>query len=94
MATERGGTTRHLHEVLDGLGPRQAVQALEHEFPGWHVFESRDGQRPTGHLWAVTVHCPTNASGGITVGPEASAEGLWREIAAEEHRWGKAWVAA
>ena len=35
--TAPGGTTGHMHEILDRLSPREAVAAVEHEFPGWHV---------------------------------------------------------
>jgi hypothetical protein len=81
MITGPGGTYRHMHDVLDGLSPHAAVQAVEHEFPGWHLHEDR----ATGTVWADTDHAPG-------IGPpiplrEPDAEHMWQAISATEYRW-------
>jgi hypothetical protein len=80
MTSNRGGTAGHLHEVLDGLGPREALRAVEREFPGWHLYLSDEGM-----VWAVTCTCPYGGC-GMTLDAR-TPEGMWQEIAAEEHRW-------
>ena len=82
----RGGTSGHMHQILDGLAPAAAVAAVEREFAGWHVHLS-----DTGAVWADTDMGPRGGGAPVTL-RAANAEQIWREMAATEHHW--FWAAA
>lgn len=81
IAAPRGGDNRHMHEVLDGLKPAEAIAAVGREFTGWKLHLS-----DTLAVWAETTMGPGSAGAPVTL-RAANAEAMWREIAAEEHRW-------
>jgi hypothetical protein len=81
--TPRGGTTGHMHQVLDGLSPAAAVAAVEHEFTGWHVHLTR-----WATVWADTGIGPDGTH--VTLRAPNAAR-IWQEIAATENHW---WAAA
>ncbi len=74
-----------------GLSLSEAMRAVEHECPGWHLFTS-----DAGNIWAVTTANPDNKAGGFTL-TAPTPEAMRREIAVQERIWGfqaKCWADA
>jgi hypothetical protein len=66
--------------TTSGTSLHAELQAVEQEFPGWHLFAS-----DTGQIWAVTTE---NHAGGSGTTLEAPSPALMRhEIAGQQHRW-------
>jgi len=70
-----GGDYQHMHDVLDPLTPAQAMEALEHEFPGCHAKLCHNPE-------AVWAEIPDTGFGIH----EPNAVCMWQALAAEVHR--------
>ena len=73
-----GGTYGHMHHVLDGLTPHAAAQAVEHEFPAWHLHETPGG------VWADTDPAPMPGPPVTLRAPDAFC--MWQVLAEYEYR--------
>ena len=70
-----GGTLGHMHDVLDGLSPQEAMVALEHEFHGCKAHLSHNPEA----VWAQIPDLGFTAT-------EPNAYQMWQVLAAEMFR--------